>query len=846
MKSLWVSCLLIVLAFTTQSQTIIPAGNVSGTWTNSQSPFHIQGNIEIPFDSTLIIEPGVEVLFDSSYNLMVHGLLNASGTETDSILFTATNPTTGWQGIAFSQINEDLGTSNLQYCILTQGKKPAGNGGAIYVYQAENVLINHCLIENNFADKGGGIYIDDGWIDIMNSIITHNQANETAGGIACGNSRPYFFNLQVTYNTSGGAGGISFGNNPTYSYPYFEDLVIMHNKGGQVGGLLLESSSTLVLDNCRICYNTGNWCGGIGLIYSDLGYWGYPALKSQVYMNKGGIAQELLYEGDANTIINLDTFTIINPDSYHVYPVDKFDFIDGIQHAIIEQADTDLYISESGSDENDGFTLQTPLRSFDYALRKIISNSENNNTLWVLPGHYMLTESDSSRPVILKNNVKIAATVPGAVVIDADSVYRVLYAYLKNNFTLSGLTIQNGRIVNDLGAMFMNEVSGGGMYIYSSNGRIDSCMFLSNSTNYFGGGVFLEQNYNVNFSNCKFIQNTAALYGGGLVNYDPASNAYISLNNCEFNENHSEYDGGGLVYDGENLNLTNCRFDGNTCVRDGAGAIFNPGMTDVINCQFNNNVAGSNGGGFYLVGGDIGNISNCTFSDNIAASGSAIYQVYTTLLYSINSIFWNTNVPTTDLIHVKTANPAIANFYVYNSDIQGGENSIVLDGPGSHFYWQDGNITTDPAFTDPANNDYSLNWNSPCIEAGRGDTTGLHLPLTDLNGDPRIVNPRIDMGAYEFQFPVGLFANKPAENSFKIYPAVASNLVNIELPDGFTDKSGLIKIYSASGIEMEEMEIGQGMNKIEVDVSGFPSGIYLVSFENSGMRRSIGRFVVIN
>jgi hypothetical protein len=102
------------------------------------------------------------------------------------------------------------------------------------------------------------------------------------------------------------------------------------------------------------------------------------------------------------------------------------------------------------------------------------------------------------------------------------------------------------------------------------------------------------------------------------------------------------------------------------------------------------------------------------------------------------------------------------------------------------------------------------------------------------------------MGAYEFQFPVGLFANKPAENSFKIYPAVASNLVNIELPDGFTDKSGLIKIYSASGIEMEEMEIGQGMNKIEVDVSGFPSGIYLVSFENSGMRRSIGRFVVIN
>jgi hypothetical protein len=846
MKNLMLLCWLFAIAFTIQSQTFIPGGNVSGTWGSSQSPFHIQGNIEIHFDSTLVIEPGVEVLFDGSYKLTVHGLLDASGTETDSILFTAVNPTTGWQGIEFYQINEDLGTSNLQYCILTHGKKPAGNGGAIYVYQAENVLINHCLIKHNSANNGGGIYIDDGWIYIENSIITHNQASGTAGGITCTNSRPYFFNLQVTHNTSGDVGGIYFEYNPTYSYPFFEDVNITNNTGGQVGGLWLDGSTTLVLDNCRICYNQGNFCGGIALLYSSLGYWGYPAQKSQVYMNKGGFVHELFfesYEGEEGTIINLDTFTIINPDSYHVYPVDKFDFIDGIQHAIIEESDTDLYISESGSDENDGFTLQTPLRSFDYALRKIISNTVKNNTLWVLPGHYLLTESDSSRPVILKNNVKIAATVPGESIIDADSVSRVFYGNNRHNFTLTGLTIQNGH----------DSHQGGGIYFYSSAGLLDSCRITSNyAVGYYGagGGVYLEGKYNLRFTNCDFIENTAEYLGGALryYNFDEEDDAFIELNNCSFIENHSNGAAGGIYCQDNQISIKNCWFTANTSVGSGAGCYFSDPMPILTNCLFNHNISGKTGGGLYTLGGlnASSKIINCTFTDNQAISGSAIYQDLLRNLYCINSVFYNLEVPSTDLIHVDNSyNTGLTIFYTDYSDIQGGEASIVLEGEGAQLHWQEGNITDDPAYIDPANNDYSLNWNSPCIEAGKEDTTGLHLPETDLNGDPRIVNPRIDMGAYEFQLPVGLSAKKPAENSFKIYPAVTKSIITIEFPAALTSQTGLIKIYSSSGIEMKELGISQGMNTIEVDVSRFSSGIYFVTFQNSGIMRSIGRFIVI-
>ncbi|MDX9906546.1 MAG: right-handed parallel beta-helix repeat-containing protein, partial [Bacteroidales bacterium] len=227
MKGLLVYISLVLISLIVTSQTIIPGGEVYGTWHASQSPFHVQGDIVIEFDSTLIIEPGVEVYFDDSYKLTVNGRLDATGTETDSILFTATDPTVGWQGIEFYQTNAGLGVSNLQYCILTHGKKNSGSGGAIYVYQSDNVLINHCRIENNYAYEGGGIFIDDGWIDVKNCMIRYNSAKYYAGGITCLSSEPYFYNIMISDNTCADAGGMFFAYNPVNSYPLLENLTVI-------------------------------------------------------------------------------------------------------------------------------------------------------------------------------------------------------------------------------------------------------------------------------------------------------------------------------------------------------------------------------------------------------------------------------------------------------------------------------------------------------------------------------------------------------------------------------------------------------------------------------------------
>ncbi len=93
------------------AQTTIPAGNVSGTWTKTGSPYKVQGEILIPKGSTLTIEPGVIVEFD--YGLTVDGVLNAIGKKGDSITFKAAFSV--WKGITFYR-NTQKDTIEFNYC----------------------------------------------------------------------------------------------------------------------------------------------------------------------------------------------------------------------------------------------------------------------------------------------------------------------------------------------------------------------------------------------------------------------------------------------------------------------------------------------------------------------------------------------------------------------------------------------------------------------------------------------------------------------------------------------------------------------------------------------------------
>jgi len=62
----------------------------------------------------------------------------------------------------------------------------------------------------------------------------------------------------------------------------------------------------------------------------------------------------------------------------------------------------------------------------------------------------------------------------------------------------------------------------------------------------------------------------------------------------------------------------------------------------------------------------------------------------------------------------------------------------------------DGNITNEPMFADKHNGNYRLSAGSHCINAGDNSLAPTNRSLVDLDGNLRIWNIIVDMGAYEY------------------------------------------------------------------------------------------------
>jgi parallel beta-helix repeat protein len=292
------------------SQTPVPGGNVSGTWTLAGTPYLINGEITIPFDSTLTIEPGIIVEFQGHYKLNVQGRLLAIGTETDTIVITVNDttgfsnpdiPDGGWHGISFINTSSANDSSKIVYCKLQYGKDigsswPDNNGGAIRVYNFSKLLIDHCLFDRNIANSGdyptggaiqisdysnimvtnctisrnssingGGIQITNATPSIINCTIINNHATEAGGGICCwDNGNPLIENVTLSGNTATFGGGVSFYN----ANPLLINNIIVNNQATAAGGILFNGISNAILINNTICNNYvsdgggGIICGG--------------------------------------------------------------------------------------------------------------------------------------------------------------------------------------------------------------------------------------------------------------------------------------------------------------------------------------------------------------------------------------------------------------------------------------------------------------------------------------------------------------------------------------------------------------------------------------------------------
>ena len=242
--------------------TLIPEGNVSGTWAKEDSPYHINGEITIPDGKTLIIEPGVDVIFKGYYKFKIEGRLLAIGTREEEILFTADDQTDGWHGLHFENIKPSNDSSKLVHCELTYGRAsgsfPDDYGGAIFVASYSKLIINKCHIHHNTAvGGGGGIVLGYNSCPVIsNNIIAYNQTQYGGGLCMVSQCKPVVVNNIFHHNSASVIGG-GININQT-SNPVLFNNTITQNNAGSGGGLSCRDNSDPTIANTIIFGNSSD------------------------------------------------------------------------------------------------------------------------------------------------------------------------------------------------------------------------------------------------------------------------------------------------------------------------------------------------------------------------------------------------------------------------------------------------------------------------------------------------------------------------------------------------------------------------------------------------------------
>ena len=271
------------------------------------------------------------------------------------------------------------------------------------------------------------------------------------------------------------------------------------------------------------------------------------------------------------------------------------------------------------------------------------------------------------------------------------------------------------------------SLGGGGAY----NSTLNNCSLIGNISANMGGGA-----YSGLLNNCMLVSNTAAT-GGGAYN--------CTLNQCAVMNNIAIIGGGGVA----NSTLNDCLI-GSNLITAPQYNFFGGGGADrctMTNCLLTYNIGGTNGGAAFQ-----STLVNCTVVYNTGGLNGGIFdcQADNCILY------YNTG----------------GDYFPGNSQYPLNYCCTLLPPTNGVF-----NITNAPLFVNPAANDFHLQSNSPCINAGNNAYVAT---ATDLTGNPRIVGGTVDIGAYEYQSPVSMVSYQWLEQ----YGLSITNNIDASSPNG--------------------------------------------------------------
>ncbi|MBC8214990.1 MAG: DUF1565 domain-containing protein, partial [Candidatus Marinimicrobia bacterium] len=528
---------------------------------------------------------------------------------------------------------------------------------------------------------------------------------------------------------------------------------IYNNFAIQGGGIYIEDA-TVTISGTSLINNIGI---GITLFEESTVYFD-PENRCNIYNN---------YPFDIRAVdcgevaVVLDTFTVLNPNQeYFAYHFDQlaphggYDFFTfDILHGWMELVNHDLYVSPDGDDQNSGLTPDEPMKNIAFAVHKIQSDPEYPKTVHVAAGEYHWDDGQIF-PIFCKPYVNLIGDNMESTFLINNSISLYLLTSRAKNITIENFTLQG----SDNCRKFI--LGSGTENIIYRNLTIEDCISDDRETNYF------YKTNNMLFENVTF-RDCVAEWNAGIW----ASKSNGIFRNCTFEnlyvpcpQSSTGQCSAGLYFIcNDSILIENCIFSNSSIAtpgEDGNNRIIGIGdeqyhdeQKDIVGSLFINNTSAGNNvigpGGMESVT----NYINCTFTGN--------QSTFTTIINGgnfYNCILYN---PTQYEVMIISTPYGADEINVSHSLIQNGIEGICLRDPWGEcntinspdvLTWLEGNLDTIPYFTNPDLNDYSLQWISPCVDAGTLDLPeGIVLPEFDLAGNPRIAGNGIDMGAFEFQ-----------------------------------------------------------------------------------------------
>ncbi|MDX9905264.1 MAG: DUF1565 domain-containing protein [Bacteroidales bacterium] len=539
---------------------------------------------------------------------------------------------------------------------------------------------------------------------------------------------------------------------------------------GYGGGICIRDSKIKVT-RCDISDNFAMFGGGIDAIGSSVRFSGNTIYKNwaasggggiitansfvefdsvflnSVYLNYGSWGADIAVKfNDSLQKIWLDTCTVLNPDQYYIGRYNSWAVhIDrppiSVLHGKIEQVNADLFVSATGDDSNSGLTASDPLKTISFALLKIASDSLNSKTVHIADGIYSPTLTGEHVPIQLKNFVNLIGQSRENTIIDCEVKYEGARFAFGQDYSMA----KNISFINGNG--YPTWLNGGISTGYSRKIVLDNIAVI-NATGDRWVGIYSDSGDSIIIKNCVF-ENCKGYCPVEIFTGYQSPPTYAELVSNRFSLNHPD---------------TNTDWEFRQVTLYFCGSISTPGkiIAKVVNCLFNDNSDSTAYApapvpvALLATYGVFVEMANCTFANNTTTNdlGAALSLAYGSHANLYNCIFYG-NIPKQATLANTPDEPSTLG--IYNSLIQDGLDGIYNNGGVNFIEWGAGSLDTNPLFFGSGEHPYSIDFGSPCIDAGLTDLPPwIDLPEFDIAGKPRVYGEMVDMGAYEYGPWVGV------------------------------------------------------------------------------------------